>query len=303
MRGHAEPTSDNLPTPLLSPEFLRKLEQAAIASRHILVGRTKGERRSARRGSSVEFADYRSYSHGDDLRYVDWNAFARLDRMFLKLFVEEEDLHVYVLVDASRSMDFGSPSKLEWARQAAAALGYMSLCSGDRVQLFSHSAEGRDASRMFRGRGSTPELFRWLRGIEAAGETDLQQAVRWVQNVAPAPGMLFVLSDLLTPDWQAALSRLGAGQGDCCVMQLFSPSEFEPDARGDVQLIDSETREIVEMTMSPSVLRRYREGRDEFLHGVRTTAHRYGFSHLLAVTDESVEDTILKSLRRLRVVK
>jgi uncharacterized protein (DUF58 family) len=300
---HAEPTSDNLPTPLLSPEFLRKLEQAAIASRHILVGRTKGERRSARRGSSVEFADYRSYSHGDDLRYVDWNAFARLDRMFLKLFVEEEDLHVYVLVDASRSMDFGSPSKLEWARQAAAALGYMSLCSGDRAQLFSHSAEAREASRMFRGRGSTPEMFRWIRGIEAAGETDLQQAVRWVQNVAPAPGMLFVLSDLLTPDWQAALSRLGAGKGDCCVVQVFSPSEFEPDARGDVQLIDSETRQTVEMTMSPSVLRRYREGRDEFLHGVRTTAHRYGFSHLLAVTDEAVEDTILKSLRRLRVVK
>ncbi len=299
----AEPAQSNLPTPLLSPEFLRKLEQAAIASRHILVGRTKGERRSARRGSSVEFADYRSYSHGDDLRYVDWNAFARLDRMFLKLFVEEEDLHVYVLVDSSRSMDFGSPSKLEWAQQAAAALGYMSLSSGDRVQLFSHSAEGREASRMFRGRGSTPEVFRWIRGIEAAGETDLPEAVRWVQNVAPAPGMLFVLSDLLTPGWQPALSRLGTGKGDCCVMQLLSPSEFEPDARGDVQLIDSETHQHVEMTMSPSVLRRYRDSRDEFLHGVRTTSHRYGFSHLLAVTDESVEDTILKSLRRLRVVK
>ncbi|MEA3247576.1 MAG: DUF58 domain-containing protein, partial [Gemmatimonadota bacterium] len=110
---------------LLSPDFLRRLEQAAIASRHILVGRTKGERRSAKRGSSVEFADYRAYTPGDDLRYLDWNAYARLQRLFLKLFLEEEDLHIYALVDSSQSMDFGRPTKLDWARQAAAALGYM----------------------------------------------------------------------------------------------------------------------------------------------------------------------------------
>jgi uncharacterized protein (DUF58 family) len=135
---------------LLSPGFLRKLEQAAIASKHIMIGRTKGERRSARRGSSVEFADFRAYNPGDDIRYLDWNAFARLQRLFLKLFIEEEDLHVYLLLDASRSMDFGSPSKFRWALQAAAALAYIALCGGDRVQVFTHSGGDGDVSRLYR---------------------------------------------------------------------------------------------------------------------------------------------------------
>ncbi len=183
---------------LLSPEFLRKLEQAAIVSREIMIGRTRGERRSARKGSSTEFADFRSYSPGDDLRYLDWNAFARLERLFLKLFIEEEDLHVYVLLDSSRSMDFGSPNKFEWSVQAAAALGYMGLCSGDRVQLFSH-AEGRgEQSRQFRGQGCAPEMFEWLAQLEPGGGTGLSAAVRWLLSVAPAPGIVFVISDLLS---------------------------------------------------------------------------------------------------------
>src|SRR5512145_238623 len=124
------------PQYILSPMFLRKLEQAAILTRRTFLGRTKGERRSSRRGSSVEFADYRSYAPGDDLRYLDWNAYARLQRLFLKLFLEEEDLHVYVLVDLSASMSFGSPAKARWAIEMAAALGYMTLCSGDRLQVF-----------------------------------------------------------------------------------------------------------------------------------------------------------------------
>src|SRR5512142_931969 len=156
---------------LLSPQFLRKLEQAAIASRQIFAGRTKGERRSARRGTSVEFADFRSYVPGDDLRYLDWNAYARLQRLFLKLFIEEEDLHVYLLLDTSRSMDFGEPSKFLWGAQAAAALSYVALCAGDRVQLFGH-AEGRgESSRMYRGRGAGPDLFGWIQDLAPEGGT------------------------------------------------------------------------------------------------------------------------------------
>jgi uncharacterized protein (DUF58 family) len=288
---------------LLSPGFLRKLEQAALASKHIMIGRTKGERRSARRGSSVEFADFRAYNPGDDIRYLDWNAFARLQRLFLKLFIEEEDLHIYLLLDASRSMDFGSPSKFRWALQAAAALAYIALCGGDRVQVFTHGGGDGDVSRLYRGRGGAPELFGWLTERKPGGQTELVKSVRVLQSVAPAPGLVFVISDLLSPEWEAALSQLAASRGEACILQVLTPDEFEPGARGDLRLVDSETEQEREVTMGASVLRRYERERDEFLSAVRATCNRYGFSHLLSLSEQPVEDVILKSLRRLQVIR
>ncbi len=288
---------------LLTPQFLRKLEQAAIVSKQIMVGRTKGERRSARHGTSVEFADYRSYVPGDDLRHLDWNAYARLQRLFLKLFVEDEDLHIYALIDASRSMDFGAPTKFDWAVQAAAALSYIGLCSGDRVQVFAHSQGSGQSSRMFRGRGAAPELFRWLGDIRPEGGTDLSQGVRWLQSAMPAPGIVFFLSDFLSGEWEPALARLAAGKGETCVLQVFSGEEFEPGMRGDLRLVDSETQQGREITMGASVEGRYRRERDDFLEAVHRTCSRYGFSRLFAVSDEPVEGVILKSLRQLGVVR
>lgn len=250
----------------------------------------------------MEFADFRSYVPGDDLRYLDWNAYARLQRLFLKLFMEEEDLHVYLLLDTSRSMSFGEPDKFAWARQACAALAYVALCSGDRVQLFGHAQSRGETSRMFRGRGQASDLFTWLSGLSPDGGTALAQAVRGLQAMARSPGITFLVSDLLTPDWEESLSRLAAGRGDCCVLHLLSPEEFEPTAQGDLKLVDSETEQTREITMGPTVLRQYREERDAFLHAVRAACHRYGFSYLFARTSDSVEDVILKSLRRLQVV-
>jgi uncharacterized protein (DUF58 family) len=288
---------------LLSPQFLRKLEQAGIAAKHIHVGRTKGERRSARRGSSVEFADFRAYSPGDDLRYLDWNAYARLQRLFLKLFIEEEDLHIYLLLDASRSMAFGDPGKFRWAQQAAAALSYIALCGGDRVQLYAHSGGDGQVSRLFRGRGCASELFGWVSERQPAGATDLVQAARWFRSAAPAPGLTFLISDLMTAEWGTALSQLAVGKGEACVLQVLTPDEYNPSARGDLRLIDSETEDDREVTMGASVLRRYTQERDRFLADVRATCNRYGFSYLFSLTDQAVEDVILKSLRKLQVIR
>src|SRR3954462_14389202 len=127
--------------PLLDPEFLHKLEQLEPVSRKIFVGRMKGERKSKRRGSSVEFADHRNYSVGDDLRHIDWNVYGRLDKLFLKLFLEEEDLHVYTLLDSSLSLDFGEPTKLHFGKQVAAALSFVGLVNHDRVVLDSFASE------------------------------------------------------------------------------------------------------------------------------------------------------------------
>lgn len=288
---------------LLEPELLRKLERAAIASKHILIGRTKGERRSARRGSSVEFADYRAYAPGDDLRYLDWNAYARLERLFLKLFHEEEDLHIYLLLDGSASMGFGEPSKFAWAQRAAAALGYIGLCGGDRVQLFAHASERLERSRQFRGRGAAVELFDWLGALQPGGETALAGAARMLLQTRPAPGLTFVLSDLLTPEWEDTVSRLAAGRGESCVLQVFAPEEIEPRLQGDLRLVDSETGAERELTMGARTQRRYHEVRDEFLGAVRGACHRYGFPYLFSSSAQGLEDVVLRSLRRLGVIR
>lgn len=288
---------------LLPPELLRKLERAAIQSRKVLVGRTKGERRSARRGTSVEFADFRSYAPGDDLRYLDWNAYARLQRLFLKLFHEEEDLHVYALIDGSASMGFGTPTKFDWAVRAAGALGYMGLCGGDRVQFYGRADGEPLRSRQFRGRGRALEMFDWLRGLEPGGETELAQAVDNLLRTRPAPGVVFVISDLLSEDWQEAVSRLATGKGDVCVLQVFSREEVQPSLQGDLRLVDSETGAEREITMGRRAMREYEQARDEFLGSVRAACNRYGFSWLFATTDQSLDDVLLRSLRRLGVVR
>jgi uncharacterized protein (DUF58 family) len=286
---------------LLAPEFLRRLEQATLASRRLLAGRTRGERRSAQRGASQEFADYRGYAPGDDLRYLDWRAYARLQRLFLKLFMEEEDLHVYFLVDTSASMGFGAPEKLPWAVRAAAALGYMALCSGDRVQVYGCGGE-EERSRLFRGKGAGPELFGWLGKLGAAGPTPLLTSVRALQASAPAPGLTFVLSDLLTPEWEPALARLATVRGEACVLQVLAPDEYSPDRSGDLLLVDAETQDTREVTMGAGLLRRYHEERDAFLHQVRRACFHYDFSYLLCTTDQPVEEITLRTLRRLQVV-
>jgi uncharacterized protein (DUF58 family) len=288
---------------LLQPAFLRKLEQATIASRHALAGRGKGERRSPRRGTSVEFSDFRAYAPGDDLRYLDWNAYARLRRLFLKLFVDEEDLQVHLLVDTSGSMDFGSPSKLDWARQAAAALCYLGLCGGDRVTLYGY-AEGRfQRSRVFRGRGCAAEAFEWLLRLEPSGRTALRTGTDYLVRGMSGPGLVFVLSDLLTEDWEAALGSLAVCGGEACVLHVMAAEEISPSGSGDLELVDAETGETREITMGASVLRRYAKERDAFLQSVRGACFRYGFPYLFEANTTPVADAILRSLRRLGVIQ
>src|SRR6516225_3741034 len=161
--------------PLLDPQFLHRLEQLELVSRKIFLGRMKGERRSKRKGQSVEFADYRNYVVGDDLRFLDWNLYARLDRLFLRLFLEEEDLHFYILLDNSLSMDFGSPSKLHFAKQVAAALGFVGLVNMDRVVIEAFNDRLTQSMPAARGRRSLWQMLNFLQKIEPAGPSDLRE--------------------------------------------------------------------------------------------------------------------------------
>src|SRR3712207_5227898 len=155
--------------PLLEPQFLARLEQLELVSRKIFLGLMKGERRSKRKGQSVEFADYRNYVKGDDLRFLDWNLYARLDRLFLRLFMEEEDLHFYVLLDNSLSMDFGAPTKLHYAKQVAAALGFIGLVNLDRVKVEAFKDRLVQSLPALRGRRSLWRLLDFLDKLQPAG--------------------------------------------------------------------------------------------------------------------------------------
>src|SRR6266436_9929097 len=166
------------PPPLLDSQMLARLEQLELVSRKLFLGRMKGERRSPRKGQSSEFADYRPYTVGDDLRFLDWNLFARLDRLFIRLFLEEEDLHVYLLIDNSLSMDFGSPTKLRFAKQFAAALGFIGLVNQDRVVVEAFNDQLTQSTPALRGRKSLWRLLEFLNQVEPAGSSDLTKALR-----------------------------------------------------------------------------------------------------------------------------
>src|SRR5262245_15723765 len=183
--------------PLLSPEFLHRLEQLELVSRKIFSGRMKGDRLSKRKGQSVEFADYRQYAVGDDLRFLDWNLYARLDRLFLRLFLEEEDLHVHLLIDNSLSMDFGKPSKLLFAKQVAAALGFVGLVNLDRVAVEAFNDRLSQSMAAVRGRRSLWRLLEFFDKLAPAGPSDLTKAMKAFSMRCPGKGVAIVLSDFL----------------------------------------------------------------------------------------------------------
>jgi uncharacterized protein (DUF58 family) len=298
-----EPAPTAAPEPLLTPELLRKLEQLRICVRRAFAGRIRGERRSPRKGASVEFADFRNYVRGDDLRYLDWNAYARLERLFLKLFVEEEDLSVYVLIDRSHSMAFGEPPKLLYAARAAAALGYIALCGLDRVILASFSGRLDRVMTPARGRGAAGRLFDWLEQLGAEGPTQSAASLREFALRSKRPGLAVVISDGFDPGFPASLRALLHRRFEMTFLHLLADSELQPDFVGDLKLVDSETGEEREITVTQGLLRNYQRGLDEFCGGIERFCLRYGMSYVRCSTSYPFDDLILRYLRRRRMVK
>lgn len=284
---------------LLTPEFLRKLERLALAARRVPSGVTKGERRSKRKGSSVEFADYRDYVQGDDLRHVDWNIYSRLNVMHLKLFQEQEDLTVHLLIDGSRSMAFGTPPKFDFARQLAATIGYIGLSGYDRVQAAVFSNDGNTKMSPVRGKASAHKFFNFLESATAAGPTQLAAACKAYSLQHRTKGMVLFISDLFDEQgFEDALKHLRAIGPDLYVVQVMAPEELDPQLTGDLKLIDSETRAQAEISVSRALLKRYAQTRDSFVDSVRAFCHRRGIAHFLTPSNASLEQLTLHVLRR-----
>ena len=293
-----------LSSPLLSPELLVQLEKLELVSRKVFRGRMKGERRSKRKGQSVEFADFRNYVHGDDLRFIDWNTYARLDRLFLKLFFEEEDLHFYALIDASDSMNFGDPTKLQYAKQLAAALGFIGLVRSDRVKIETIGQPARQPGPIFRGRRSLWRMLDYLEHIEPGESISLAQGVKNFCLRNTGKGIVVLISDLMDKQgYQDALRYLVARQMDAYVIQILSQEELEPDVKGDLRLIDCEDDDVAEITVSAPLLNRYQQTLAAFVGGAKEFCNRRGMSYLLAKNTVPVDQLVSSYLRQRGLVR
>lgn len=290
--------------PLLTPEFMHRLERLELVSRKIFRGQMKGERKCPRKGQSVEFADFRPYVAGDDIRFVDWNTYARLDRLFLKLFLEEEDLHFYALIDDSPSMDFGQPTKLRYARQVAAALGFVGLAHSDRVKIESLSQPVGRRSPALRGRRSAWRLFDELDRVVPTPAPGLAAGIKSFCLRNPGRGVVVLVSDLLDKEgFEAGLRYLSARQFDVYVIQVLAAEEFQPELAGDLKLVDCEDQDVAEITVSAPLLARYRQTLEAFLASAREFCSRRGMMHLVASNQLPFEQLVLRYLRERGLVR
>ena len=291
-------------TTLLSPELLAKLEKMELVSRKIFRGRMKGERRSRRKGQSVEFADFRNYVPGDDLRFIDWNTYARLDRLFLKLFMEEEDLHFYALLDASLSMDFGEPTKFDYARQLAAALGFVGLVRGDRVKIQTLAEPPGHKTPALRGRHQLWKMLEYLEGLEPGEDISLVDGVKNFCLHNSGKGIVVLISDLMYKQgYEAALRYLLAQDMDIYVIHVLSAEELEPDLQGDLRLVDCEDGDVAEITVSGPLLRRYKQTLRAFVESAREFCTRRGILYLMARNEVPVEQLVTGYLRERGLVR
>ena len=290
--------------PLLSPRLLAQLERLELVTRKMFRGQVKGERRSRRKGQSVEFADFRNYVPGDDLRFIDWNLYARLEKLFLKIFMEEEDLHFYALFDASGSMEFGDPTKLYYAKQLAAALGFVGLCRADRVKVEALGATRRFPGFALRGRHSLPRLIEYLDNVEANQNVSLEQSVKEFCLRNTGKGILVLITDLMDKGgYESALRLLVAQQMDVFVIHLLSPEEMNPEVTGDLRLVDCEDEDVAEVTISRPLLERYQTTLASFIQQARAFCTRRGMVYVATTTEKPVEELVSNYLRERGLVR
>ena len=285
--------------PLLDREFLARLERLEIVSRRLRRGSRRGERRSLRRGTSVEFADHRQYGAGDDLRFLDWNMFARLDRLMIKLFHDEEDLQVFLVLDRSASMDFGDPTKALVAKRVLAAIGYVALLGLNRVHLWSPGEHGDVVLDNLRGRLAAERLFAAVEAAPVGGASGLDDTLRrWVGTRKPR-GVLVLASDLLHPDgaWEHLRAVVRGGLETYCV-RVLAQDEIDPELEGDHRLVDAEGRGHIDVSGSRALLDRYHAARVDYDRRLDAFCRGRRLSLLDARAETPIEHLVLEVLRR-----
>jgi len=288
---------------LFDAELLAKLDRLALVTKRAMAGELQGERRSPRRGASVEFADFKQYVAGDDFRQIDWNLYARMERFFLKLFVAEEELTIHLLLDTSRSMDWGDPNKLRYAKRAAGAMGYIALAGLDRVTLTAFGQQREARLQPQRSRRGVWPLFSFLTELRAGAQTQFAATCRRYAQTATNPGPLLLCSDLMDPEWQAGLQALLSRRFEITVLHVLAPQEVDPQLEGDVRLVDAEGGPPVDLTADLDLINRYRRNLEQWRGEIGEYCGARGIDYIPVETSLPIEDLLMNLMRRRGIVR
>jgi uncharacterized protein (DUF58 family) len=289
---------------LFDSDFLKKLEYLSLVSRRVFRGSLLAQRRTMQLGGGIEFADHREYAHGDDFRYLDWNLYARHDQLMLKRFQEEEDLHVYFLLDCSRSMRFGEPAKFDFARQVTAALAYIALADLDRVAVVAFADDIVADFPLTRGKARILALLHFLEGLESRGpNTDLARVATGFVHRAQRRGLAVVVSDLYDPaGFERGLDLLRHRRYEPQVVQIYDRREAEPALLGDMELYDVESESLRKVTVTEKNLSRYRKIYSDFQESIQRYCRSHGLGCTRTSTDIPFDELILKMMRAVGTV-
>lgn len=280
-------------------EFLRKLEYLDVVARKLLAGRIRADRLSSRRGTSVEFEDYRNYAVGDDLRYLDWNIFGRLEEFFLKLYKEEENLHLTVLLDTSQSMAFGELDKFLYARQVAAAIAYIGMSNLDDANLCAFGPDLGESMGRMRGKGKVWQMFDFLKALGNEGETDMRRSFRRFISQERRRGVVVVISDLYDREGVIpSLRYLKSRRHELYVIHVVDQQELDPPLRGDLRLVDSENESYRDITVTDALRTRYKTAFEAHARMVESYCRSAEVGYVRALTDVPFQDLVLKILKR-----
>jgi uncharacterized protein (DUF58 family) len=304
VQDEAQPDSRNpKPETFFDTDFLRKLERLHLIAKRLSWAGAKGEHAASRKGFSLEFSDYRRYQHGDDLRYVDWNIYRRLERLLLKVFTAEEEMNIYLLVDTSRSMAEGTPTKIDYAKKVAAALGYIGLKNLDRVGGAAFSARLHAPLTLGRGRKQILSLFSFLTKLSCASETNLRAAVHAFTHLFPHPGFVVIVSDLFDPaGWRAALEELAAKRHQLLVIHIIDEQELHPKPWGDVALVDVEAGRERKFFLDADLVRRFEMELDGYFKEIETVCANRRIDYLRTSTQVPFDEFVLQTLRQVSSV-
>jgi uncharacterized protein (DUF58 family) len=280
-------------------DFLKKLEYLHVVSKRAFAGQNRADRLARKRGRGLEFADHRGYTRGDDFRHIDWKAYKRLGRLLLRLFDEEQDLPIYLFIDASRSM--AEPAKFDQARRIAAALCYIGLAHLDRVTLLTFDGGLTEEKQPGRGKGRIFRVFEYLEGLSVSGSTDLKEAFKQFASRDRQQGLAVVISDFLDPQgFESGLKVLGTLGHDVFVVHIASLQDRDPGAFGEVRFVDSETGDLRDVEVTPALAEAYRAGWEAHAVDLERFCGRYSLGYLRAEAERPFEDIILHTFRKGR---
>jgi uncharacterized protein (DUF58 family) len=286
---------------IFDSEFLRKLDNIALSAKITMNEGSSGSRKSKAKGSSVEFSDFREYSIGDDFRRIDWNAYGRFDKLFVKLFMEEREALVNIFIDCSKSMDFGSPKKSFTALRLSGIFAFLALNNLDRVSMNSVKGSNLLQNPSVMGKNMFNRCLDYLGNIEFAGDTDLYSSIK--KKNLQSRGISIIISDFFTKgSLEEAIKYLLYKNQQVVLIHVLSPEELSPELYGQVKLLDSETGVSQNISITPAILKAYEKNLNTFIGGIKAFSSKFGVSYIQVSSEEKIEKIVFEDLAKAGVI-